>query len=48
MSQNLPAIKTAVREAVQTISNLLGSRGEPAEEPRNSGEGAISPIRYRH
>jgi hypothetical protein len=25
MSQNLPAIKEAVKEAVQTISTLLGS-----------------------
>jgi len=30
MSQNLPAIKTAVREAVQTISILLGA---PETEP---------------
>jgi IclR family KDG regulon transcriptional repressor len=45
MSQNLPAIKTAVREAVQTISTLLGGRSEPAEEARNSPEGAIPSVR---
>lgn len=33
MSQNLPAIKTAVREAVQTISILLGA---PEERPETS------------
>jgi DNA-binding IclR family transcriptional regulator len=31
MSQNLPAIRTAVREAVQTISILLGAQEEPRE-----------------
>jgi IclR family acetate operon transcriptional repressor len=31
MSQNLPAIKTAVREAVQTVSILLGAQEEPRE-----------------
>src|SRR5580658_1215760 len=31
MSQNLPAVKTAVREAVQTISILLGAQEEPRE-----------------
>lgn len=48
MSQNLPAIKTAVREAVHTISTLLGWNPDPAQEPQHPPEGAISPIRYRH
>jgi IclR family transcriptional regulator, KDG regulon repressor len=49
MSQNLPTIKTAVREAVQTISTLLGWNPDPVEERQhNKHEGVISPIRYRH
>jgi len=48
MSQNLPAVQTAVREAVQTISTLLGWNPDPAEEPQHQPEGSISPIRYRH
>jgi IclR family acetate operon transcriptional repressor len=31
MSQNLPAVKTAVREAVQTISTLMGAPDEPRQ-----------------
>jgi DNA-binding IclR family transcriptional regulator len=38
MSQNLPAIKTAVREAVQTISILLGA-GAGTAEPARQTEG---------
>jgi IclR family acetate operon transcriptional repressor len=36
MSQNLPAIKTAVREAVQTISILLGAGASTAEPARET------------
>jgi len=38
MSQNLPAIKTAVREAVQTISILLGAGASSPEEPLEVAE----------
>lgn len=48
MSQNLSAVRTAVREAVQTISSLLGGPAHLAEEPHSKSEGSISPIRYRH
>jgi DNA-binding IclR family transcriptional regulator len=36
MSQNLPAIKTAVREAVQTISILLGAVAGTADQARET------------
>jgi hypothetical protein len=39
MSQNLPAVKTAVLEAVQTISLLLGS----PERARESVEKSPAP-----
>lgn len=48
MSQNLPAIKIAVREAVRTISTLLGWNPDPAPEPQHPTEGSISPVRYQH
>ena len=48
MSQNLPAIQTAVREAVRRISTLLGWDPEPAEEPQHPPEGSISPVPARH
>ena len=47
MSQNLPAIQTAVREAVRRISTLLGWDPEPADEPQHPPEGSISPVRAR-
>lgn len=48
MSQNLPAIQTAVGEAVRRISTLLGWDPEPAEEPQHPPEGSISPVPSRH
>lgn len=45
MSQNLPAIKTAVREAVETISTLLGRRSEPAQELQDTPERTTFPVR---
>ena len=47
MSQNLPAIQTAVREAVRRISTLLGWDPEPVEEPQHPLEASISPVGSR-
>ena len=42
MSQNLPAIKTAVREAVQKMSLLLGHEVLPSPSPELGGSEAMT------